>query len=58
VTGASRDGEFIKSLVGGIKKRSTGEIRGEWKPTYTDCTIFVGVKPIKDMQKLLDVDLK
>jgi hypothetical protein len=56
ITGPPRDAAFITALVLGIKDRTHSKVvpLGQWKPAYKETTVFVGVKPMPDMKKLLD----
>ena len=54
VTGPPNDGPFIKTLIEGINVRLKKGLYGEWKSSYTDPIIFVGLKPIAGLK--LDSD--
>jgi hypothetical protein len=46
ITGPLADKEFIRSLAQGLATHANTGIKGEWKATYPEIRILVGVKPI------------
>ena len=51
VSGPPNDMEFIKLLAKELSTRSKSSAVWEWKPTYTEVKIEVGVKPIVGLPK-------
>jgi hypothetical protein len=51
VSGSPKDMKFIKLLARGLATRSKSSVVWEWKPTYTEVKVEVGVKPIVGIPK-------
>lgn len=53
ITGPRGDEEFIRSLGTNINSHADTDVKAEWNSKYTELDVFVGVKPVAGLPKLI-----